>query len=114
MTFDLAGREPFYTTPDGAIQFVPNSADGPGAYDVFIKDKAHLYIYDRTLGDLTDPDVSTERMMQNLEAMCGGIARHTLASQGISSQTFHLALLQLRIVEQGKELEEERSVYKGE
>ena len=102
--FDLGGRKPVYATPDGAILFFPNPSDGPGAYDVIIRDHDHFYIHDRTLGDLTSPEISTQRMMQSLETMCGWEVRHILKSNALSPEQMHVALLQLRIQEQERQI----------
>ena len=107
-TFDMEGRTPAYVSPDKMISFFPNDRDGPGAYDVIIdkeNGKDHFYIADRTLGDLTNPEVSTEQMMRSLEAMCAHTVRFILDENKISPQEIHIALLQLRIKEQEKELE---------
>lgn len=42
--------------------------------------------------------------MGNLETLTGGMARHILTQNKISSERFHIALLQLRIREQEGEL----------
>ncbi len=102
--FNLDGRKPIYTTPDGKIQFVPNYCDGPRAYDVLIADTDHLYIPDRTLGDLTNPGVSTERMMQSLETMCAGQVTLVLEDNELTPEQLHIGLLQLRVLEQEREL----------
>ena len=95
---------PFYTTPDGIISFIPNSKDGPRAYDVLIGPDGHLYIPDRTLEDLTSPSTPTDSMMRRIEAMTGDRARDILDRRGITPTQFHIALLQLRIKEQEEEL----------
>lgn len=104
-TFDLRGRETAYTSPDRKLVFVPNTADGPGAYDVLVNGKDHFYIYDRTLKDLTGPEISTERMMRSLEAMCGGKVAFILDTHHLHPKDLHIALLQLRIQEQEREIE---------
>ena len=104
MTITLK-RKPFYTTPDKAISFVPNDNDGPHAYDVIIKNESHLYIPDRTLQDLTAPEADTKRVMGMLEAMCGGTAEIILKEHDLTPKDFHIALLQLRVREQEREME---------
>ncbi|MEN9626569.1 MAG: hypothetical protein RL557_897 [archaeon] len=104
MEFDLQGRKPLYTTPDNSFLFVPNTVDGPHAYDVIIKGRDHFYIQDRTLSDLTSPDIPTETIMRSLEMMCGGVVDHLLKNNGLSSKDLHIALLCLRIVEQQREI----------
>lgn len=103
-TFDLEGRNPTYTTPDKAISFIPNPRDGPSAYDVIINNKDHFYIHDRTLNDLTNPEIPTERVMSSLENMCGGMVSFILENNNLSPKDIHIALLQLKIVEQEKEI----------
>ena len=103
MTITLE-RNPFYTTPDKAISFVRNDNDGPHAYDVVIKNEGHLYIPDRTLKDLTAPETDTSRVMGMLEAMCGGRAEATLKTYDLTPKDIHIALLQLRVEEQEREI----------
>ena len=103
-TFDLGGRAPYYTTPDGKIQFVRNDSDGPGTYDVIVDNRDHFYIHDRTLGDLTNPEISTERMMQSLEAMCGTRLLFILETHHLHPKDLHIALLQLRVQMQEEEI----------
>lgn len=105
MVFDLEGRKPTYTTLDKAISFIPNLKDGLGAYDVIIKEQDHFYIADRTLPDLTNPEISTDKAMSNLENMCGGIIKFILQKNNLSPKEVHIALLQLRIIEQQKEID---------
>ncbi|MEK6825761.1 MAG: hypothetical protein AABY00_03165 [Nanoarchaeota archaeon] len=103
-TFDLGGRAPYYTTPDGKIQFVRNDSDGPGAYDVLVGKQDHFYIPDRTLGDLANPEILTERMMQSLEAMCGENVPFILETHHLHPKDLHIALLQLRVQMQEEEI----------
>ena len=112
MEFDLEGRKPTYTTPDKAISFIPNIRDGPGAYDVIIKRGDHFYIHDRTLDDLTNPEIPTDRVMASLENMCGGMVGFILQKNNISPKDIHIALLQLRIMEQQREIENAYSPLK--
>ncbi|MDP1695495.1 MAG: hypothetical protein Q8L29_01125 [archaeon] len=101
---NLRGFEPGYTTPDGVISFFPNKKDGPEAYYVRIR-KDNFYIHDRTLGDLTNPEVPTEQMMQSLDTMCGrGIVKFILEKNKLTPEYLHIALLQLRIKSQEEEL----------
>ena len=107
-TFDMGEREPDYTTTisgDKIISFFRNDRDGSGAYDVIIgkaleRGSDHFYIPDRTLGDLTNPGVSTDDMMGSLEAMCAHTVGFILDKNKISPQELHIALLHLRIKEQ--------------
>ncbi|MEK6873111.1 MAG: hypothetical protein AABW90_03825 [Nanoarchaeota archaeon] len=105
MTFDLEGRKPIYTTPDKAVSFIPNLKDGPEAYDVIIKEEDHFYIADRTLSDLTNPEISTDKAMTSLENMCGGMVGFILQKNNLFPKDIHIALLQLRIMEQQKEID---------
>ncbi|MBX4212445.1 hypothetical protein KW787_03270 [Candidatus Pacearchaeota archaeon] len=94
--FDYQGRKPLYEDKELGIVFVNNSNDGPHAYDVFIKDKDHLYIPERTLEDLTDTGIPTERMMKSFDNMSNGMATHLLFMNNISQQDFHASLRRLR------------------
>lgn len=105
MTFNLEGRKPFYTTPDKIFSFFPNPKDGPGAYDVIINNRDHFYIHDRIMNDLTNPEISTEDAIRSLENMCGGLIRFKLQENNLSPKDIHIALLQLRIIEQQKEID---------
>ena len=102
MSFDVQGRKIAYQTPDGAIMFVRNDRD-VHAYDLIIQNRDHLYIPDRTLGELTSPARSTHEMMESMDNLSGGMAAVILEQNRISPQDLHMALLHLRITE----LEEE-------
>ncbi len=90
----------FYKTPDGRFEFYPNSRDGPGVYDVVIKGKDHIYIPDRTLGDLTNPEISSVEMMQRLENLSGQQIHYILRENSILFREFHEALINLRKVKE--------------
>ncbi|MBM3233438.1 hypothetical protein FJZ18_04720 [Candidatus Pacearchaeota archaeon] len=101
--FDFGGIEPVYKSPDDKIIFIPNP-ECFGAYDVAIGNRDHLYIPNRTLENLTNPRVDTQRMMQLLETMSDGVARFILETNRIDPRDFHIALLHLRNIENEREL----------
>ncbi len=104
--FDFGGRKPDYTTPDGIIEFLSNTQDGPGAYDVVINGRDHFYIHDRTLGDLTRPEIPTQTAMRSLDNMCGPTFRTILRDNNLTAEQIHIALLQLQIYRDQREIAE--------
>ena len=105
----MVNPEAFYTTPDGEISFIPNERDGPEAFDALFRSKDHVYLPDGTLRDLTED--RTEDTMRCLDTMSGGIHGHALKRSGITPERFHIALLQLRVKLQERELSE---AYRGQ
>lgn len=103
------GRKPDYETPDRNIAFFSNPNDGPHAYDIIVRGgdmgEYHFYIHDRIIDDIASPHHSTKDIMRSLEALTSGEAEFILRECKISPEQLHIALLQLRIVEQEQELE---------
>ncbi len=65
---------------------------------------------DRTLPDLIKSGVSTKRMMDCLEAMCGRNVGVILSNNGISPERFQIELARLRIKELEREFESAYSI----